>query len=115
TLVDASIEPIVISGSPLLVVRRMAKGLGVRRCYGLEVPLRRGDTSACGGIVNLALGRNKLRLVEELRSEFADIPIAFGNALSDLPMRNAAACAVYVTESPPSTALSNTLEQQISA
>ena len=95
---ENGIEAAVISGSPLLVVRRFAEQLGIRRCYGLELPVDPNGTLLGTPGINLAVARNKQSLVDQLRSEFDHVPFAFGNSESDQPLLQAARHAYYIIE-----------------
>jgi HAD superfamily phosphoserine phosphatase-like hydrolase len=90
---DASIETIVITGSPKIAVEPIAARLGIDRVLGLEASVSEGTLTGTL-LQNTARPEVKQRIVES----FADreVLLAAGDSVSDTPLLEAAQVRLFV-------------------
>jgi phosphoserine phosphatase len=96
------IEPIVITGSPTIVVKHLAEKIGIHHCRGLELAIDGSGAFDGSYEINLAIESSKRMLVKQLETKFRDVKLALGNSSSDSPLLEAARCGYLITNSPGS-------------
>ena len=107
------IEPIVITGSPIIVVKHLAEKIGICRCYGLELEADRSGVFVGSCAFNLAIESSKRMLVKQLEPEFRDVRLALGNSSSDSPLLEVARCGYFITDNPGAASVAPQLDALI--
>ena len=86
---ELEIEPIVVTGSPLDVVRPCAANIGIETCFGLEFGVKAGLFDGTT-ILNTAVHRGKKAIVDQIKKHERTIALSFGDSESDMPLFEAA-------------------------
>lgn len=92
------IKVIIISGAPSIVLEAYKNHIKLDMVYSIDIKVGHDGLFTHEFVHNFATRRNKRKVINDLISQNTDILFALGDAISDIPLLNAAKYAFVISD-----------------